>query len=216
MIPSLSAKQQAFYTKNGHLELEELLTPEECEKLLAAIRHTLAARTGADATVEKLLVQGRDLWRDAPSLRTFLLSPAITALAHCLAPRSPLRLACDQWFPAGYHLAQPTKLKDLFSIQGLFAALFLQLESPLPLPAKTSPLGILPAPQTLGSALLVQPQILLDWPPCPTGLYLIAFANTSAVYVHNSRDPAGHRLKALGYGYGDRLTNATHPLLYRT
>ena len=200
MIPTLTAQQISFFAKNGFLELEELLTAAEWTALASTLSHHNPP--------------SRDLWRSAPSLQTFLLSRKLTTLLFSLTAKPSLRLACDHYFPADFCLAKPTPLKDLFSIQGLVCALLFSL-GPIHRPEKTAPLGMLPFPHIPGNALFVQPQLLLNWPPAGAPLYIAAYAISDSVYIHNPNDPAGTSLKQLGYGYGDRLRNETHPILKR-
>jgi hypothetical protein len=81
------------------------------------------------------------------------------------------------------------------------------------IPDDISPLGLVPFPQGQGNAILVQPTLLLNWPSISTqiGIYVVVYASTDAVYIHNPRDPAGDKLKALGLNYNDRLSSDTHP-----
>ncbi len=196
MMPLIAASQGSFYTKNGYLELEGILSPEECDTFFA-------------------FMANRDIWRQHPTLKTFILSRRMAGLALYLSGKPSLRLACDQWFPPGFSLDKPTKFKDLFSVQGITSIILIQLQpGTVTKPAKISPLGLFPFPQKQGSALIVTPDLLINWPPHPSiGLYAIAYSIPAAVYIQNPRDPSGLALKQFGYGYGDLLKNDTHPLI---
>lgn len=209
---SLSAQQTAFFQKNGSLELEALFTPEECAKILSSIKKAAASRHCDNKTISDQIRCGRDLWRDENSLKTLLLSRSLSSIASSLSPKQPLRLGFDQWFPENYTLAQPTKLKDLFSIQGVAFIFFIQLEHPIEIPKQTSPIGILPFPKGQGNILIVNPNLLINW-PAGSPLYSAAYCHSNALYIHNPKDPACNELKKLGYGFGDPLSNATHPLI---
>ncbi|HEX2582887.1 MAG TPA: hypothetical protein VHL30_02090 [Chlamydiales bacterium] len=195
----LSAQQSSFYTKNRYLELEELLSPAECDAFLAMMQEN----------------PGRDVWRQNPSLKEFLLSRRMAKLALHLTGKTVLQLACDQWFsPAFFHAEKRMKCKDFFSIQGIACVILLQLQpGKLQKPANSPSLGLFPFPQGQGNALIVHSDLLLSWPALSSeiGLYAAAYSLTPAIYIQNSNDPAGAFLKQFGYGYGDPLRHETHP-----
>jgi hypothetical protein len=80
------------------------------------------------------------------------------------------------------------------------------------LPAKRSPLGLLPMP-TPKHILFFRPEILLDWPHVKEPIYLVLFGLSNSVYIHNPKDLASNDLKRLGYHFGDTLRNDTHPIV---
>jgi len=206
----MSAQQTAFYAQNGYLELEGLLTPAECETLLQAIHQTMKKRGKEEA------VNGRDLWRDAPRLKTTLTSKKFQGLAFAVGKQPSLRLAFDQWFPPHFALQTPEKIERLFSIQGLVSILFIQLDPGTPEAPHTTLLGLSPFPHGQGNALLMKPSLLVNWPSNHSniGLYCVGFCLPTSVYIHNPHDPAGISLRKLDYGYGDPLRNDSHPLLH--
>lgn len=200
--PILSAQQASFYTKSRYLELEELLSPLECEAFFA------------------MMTPSRDLWRKNPSLKDFLLSRKIAQMALHLTGKSVLQLACDQWFPPDFFKEGKTiKFKDFFSIQGIAIVFLMQLQpGVLKKPAKALPVGLFPFPERgQGCALIVHSDLLISWPPLVAsfGLYAVAFSLSPAIYIQNSNDPAALFLKQLGYSYGDRLTHETHPRIVK-
>ncbi len=199
MKPLLTAQQLSFFSNNGFLELAEFLSPEECVQFL---------------TIAQQSTSSRDLWRVSPAFKTLGLSQKLPSIVLQAVDEGTLHLALDQWMEPGFTLEKPAKLTDLFSIQGLVCAVLFRFCSG-DLPTASAPLGLLPFPRTPGSALLVRPGLLLQWPPVSFGLYVIAYARPKAVYVHNPRDPAGDALKKFGYAYGDVLRNDVHPLVQR-
>jgi hypothetical protein len=205
---SLSAKQAAFFKKNGHLELEAFLSEEESIQLHAALVEELERRKQNGHPFPR-----RDLWRSLPSLQTLLLSRKCTQVALELSLQSSLKIGFDHWI--GGADSRPVKIQDFSSIQGVACAVLLRLtEEASALPSKT-PLGLDPFPQAIGNALFVNPSLLLNWPRAASpSLYLATYCLPSSVYVHNPKDPDGAYLKALGYGYGDPLSNQTHPLFF--
>jgi hypothetical protein len=43
---------------------------------------------------------------------------------------------------------------------------------------------------------------------------MIVYCTDKTVYVLEKRDPHTHALKKLGYGFGDRLEEKTHPIIF--
>jgi hypothetical protein len=73
-------------------------------------------------------------------------------------------------------------------------------------------------PQKVGSALYFKSSLPVDIEAQVTqagGNYLlVAYGFDPLIYIHNSKDVANHYLKELGYVFGDRLKESTHPLLH--
>ncbi len=210
MTITLTSQQTSFFNKNGFLELEGLLDSVEAKKYHVAILEALEKRKAKNP-----IVKGRDVWRDAPALKSLTCSRKLSSIALMLTGKPSVRVASDQWFEPNFSLEKPKKLTELFSIQGLVCGMIIQLQpGNFVIPEKVSPLGLLPFPQGQGNVLLVKPNLLLNWPAISAqlGLYLVVFSEAAAVYVQNEQDPAGTALKDLGYGFGDRLRNDTHPV----
>ena len=206
---TLTSQQTTHFNKNGFLELEGLFSTLEATKYNIAIQEALDKRKAINP-----IIKGRDLWRDSTTLKSLVCSHKLSKLALQLTGKSPLMLACDQWFAPSYCLAKPEKLGDLLSVQGILCILLIQLQpGNFEMPENTSQLGLSPFPQGQGNVLLVKPSLLINWPSISTqiGLYAVAYSAAASVYIHNPKDPAGESLKLLGYGYGDRLTNETNP-----
>lgn len=214
----ITAAQTSFFTQHGYIEFGGI--EFNSEELFLSAKKTLASRL--ETTPDKLsripsselYKKGRDLWRSSAALKKFLLQTLFPP-ASILGARKSFRLACDQWIPSDYQWSKSCSLNHLFSIQGLIlGALLCSTESKLPLRAS---LGLLPLPSKPENILFFQPHLLLDWPQLlqssPTDMYLIAYALPQAVYVQNPNDPATNDLKQFGYGFGDPLKNAFHPLL---
>src|SRR6185369_16643136 len=125
MTPTLSAQQLAFFTKSGFLELEELLTLEECREFLP------------------LMKPERDLWRHQDALQRLVLSKKLTSLVLQATDERVLRLGLDHWMPPEFHLEKPAKFSELFCVQGLACVVALRFGEGA-LPAAKSPLGLAP------------------------------------------------------------------------
>lgn len=193
----LTTQQEAYFTKHGYIELEGLALDLDALRALFPDKYEL----------------GRDLWRTRPALEALLLRK-IGPFAVALSGKTQLRLAFDQWLPGNFHFDKMAPCKDLFSVQGLAVCCLLSFaEVPLP---RAANLGILPLPSHKGHLLFFKPTLLLDWPKLArTGaeLYLSAYALPASVYVQNPKDPCTNSLKPLGYGFGDRLNNQSHPII---
>ena len=220
MNPLISAQQAYFFKTHGYLELEEVLSPSECSELQEHIDAALLSRVKKSLSrvpEESLYLQGRDLWRIQESLKTLLLSKKMTNIALALANKPSLYLAFDQWIPP-LSWSEPSKAKDLFSIQGLACIYLIRLSAPKEIEALkptfgTEP-GLIPLPTARGSLLAINPQLLLNLPKLSlysASLYAVGYALDEAVYFHNAKDPCNHQLKDLGYHFGDRLTHKNHP-----
>ncbi|MBS0624995.1 MAG: hypothetical protein JSS32_02985 [Verrucomicrobia bacterium] len=224
MNPMISSQQAHFYLQNGYIEFESLLSPTECETLETQVKQALRARLKKDPSrfpASQLYASGRDLWREIEPLKTLLLSRRMTSVALGLANKPSLRLGCDQWIPGVYEWSGPAKTKDLFSLQGLACILLIRINTPAegetPHPTFRQEPGLVPIPSSRGNALIVHPNLLLNFPKMalysPADLYLAAYTFPSAVYIHNQADPANHLLKQMGYNFGDTLINQHHPLI---
>ena len=206
MIPLLTAQQITHFAKNRFLEFEDVFSLAECAQYQEAIRKTLQKRPSDIAW------RSRDLWRDAPQLKSLILSRKCTTIASSLQSHTPLCIGCDQWFDARFQLQKPTPIKDFFSIQGIELIFLISPEAPPP--HMTSKIGLFPFPRAAENLLIVHPQLLLNLPACEHhGLYAIVYAKTPSVYVQNPSDPAGLWLKQFGYHYGDTLRHDTNPRL---
>jgi hypothetical protein len=208
-----TAQQRAFFTQNGYLELEGLLS--ESETLFASMQKALHSRLPKDSkTPQEQYKAGRDLWRHIPTLKALLLRK-LAPLAIALTGKDRLRLACDQWIPADYPWKKMATSKDLFSIQGM--ALGVLIAASVPQPPIPSTLGLLPLPSQSQNILFFKPGLILDFPQlakyAPSELYLAFYAFPNSMYIQNLNDPSTNSLKLLGYGFGDSLINEHHPLI---
>jgi hypothetical protein len=196
MRSTLTAQQIAFFSKNGSIEFE------------------VPGSTFQHLPTKLSFSEGRDLFRGNEALKTFLVRK-VGPLALELTGKKRLRLASDQWIPAGHLWHSNAPLKDLFSVQGLLlGALVCRDEVSV---EKRSALGLLPLPSKPGHILFFKPHIILNWKELlrlsPTDQYLVAFSQEDAIYIENQKDPSTNSLKKLGLGFGDKLGNSTHPLI---
>jgi hypothetical protein len=183
----LTEQQVAHFAKNGSIEFEF-----DAQELFP------------------LLKEGRDLWAQEETLKTFLIKK-LGRIALALTGKKQMRLGCDEYILAKHLPKKNTSLKDLFSLQGALIGLSI-CKNPVQ-PAKRSLLGILPFPSAKDRILFFKPHLLLDWPHTPNDLYLVLFVETNGIYRENPNDPKTNYLKSRGYHFGDKLKNETHPLI---
>jgi hypothetical protein len=210
----LTAQQTAFFTNQGYIELEGIdFNGEEIFKLLKESLSSRLKNISSPSSIE-IYKQGRDLWRLSEHLKTFLCKK-LFPFASILIGRKSLRLAFDQWIPSNYTWDKSHSLKGLSSIQGLQIGALICSHAPEH--SLTTSLGLMPLPSKSTNILFFQPHLILDFPKLissfSTDLYLIAYTLPNSVYIQNPKDPATNDLKQFGYGFGDPLNNAYHPLL---
>lgn len=187
MRTTITAQQNAFFTKHGFIEFE---IPHE--------------------NMFPLIEPGRDSWRKSLPLQHFL-TRTLGALALSLTGKPNLRLGCDQFISDENRPKQLAPLKELFSIQG-FAIGAILAKDPI-IPERKSSLGILPLPTKAGNILFFRTDLILDWPHLSSDIYMVLYALVNAVYIHNPKDPLTHYLKTFGYNFGDQLKNEFHPVI---
>lgn len=187
MKRSLSEVQTAFYTNNGFIEFE--------------IPHTLPPHS-----------KERDQWRHSEALQSFIVKN-LGQIALVLTGKRKLRLGYSEWITKENRPKKSGRLKEWLSIQNLALAICI---APNPvIPAKRSPLGILPLPSPPSNILFFRPDLNLDWPHVTSDLFLIILTLENGIYIHNPNDPKTTYLKTLGYEYGDVLKANTHPLIVK-
>lgn len=133
----------------------------------------------------------RDLWRHHPEVKAISCKRNLAHVAGELGGRFPVQIAYDQWIDG-----ERGTPETLGSVQGLIGALLLTLSG-----------------AEAGNGIYLAPNA-----PLPSELLgvtlLVAYAH-KPVYVQNENDPHNHELKNEGYGFGDRLSIETHPILAR-
>lgn len=220
MRTDLTAQLSRFFTKEGYLELSNVSF--ETQELFQSIEKTLAKRLHipekklSQKTAESLYLEGRDLWRDQPSLLTFL-QKTLGPLCLFLTGQPSLRLACDQWIPGSLDWKENSSLDSMFCLQGLKIGILFCSTTPSSL--KPPSLGLLPFPSNSAHVLFVMPHILLNWKEIafrhPGDLYFVSYSLPNTVYTYNLKDSCVHYLKQFGYHFGDLLQTAHHPLIYK-
>lgn len=175
-----------YLRKQGYVEFEELMTPEEC----LAIRISGGGRF--------------DLWRTQAEVGRIIRRRRLAECAADLFRVDLIQLAFDQLLlPGG---KGHCTLRDLSPIQGVVGGLLIALTEP------TAERRLYP--RHLGSGVFFGPEMPISM-DAPGEVLLVAYAAEPALYVYNEKSPHLHELKRYGYVFGDRLKAERHPVLFR-
>ena len=173
--------QISFFLRHHYLQLESAIPPESCALLASALI--------------RLPREKKPLWVTDPSLfkwiRTHKLSRTLSELIG--VPGLRILDARRELLVDG-----PTPVRNLFPYQG--SKLLLQLE--------------LQDNETIGSLTLYDPDyVLLEsiQPKKGHTPLLLLLGDLQTRYIDTPADPYGDWAKLLGYGYGDLLSDETHP-----
>ena len=231
-----------FFYQHHYIEFEDLLTSDEIDRVKKGMTETLSERlhTPQDRlnkhNLKTLYLAGFDSWRDSDAIKKIVLRPHFAEIASNLVKKKPLRIGFDQIFctPPDLRFSQEempplfkqeTSLSQTSCLQGIACGLILHLSSPV-VPAHTSELliqedvqALIPIPRQAGSGIFFSPEMpfslqhLMMVPDVHQ--LLISYVADPALYWLNKKDPHTHEYKKLGYAFGDKLKNNTHPILYR-
>jgi len=207
-----------YYLKQHTIEFEGLIS----EPHLAELRQNLKSLFGAIPPA-KYFEEGRDLWRRSAPFKRLARNVAFAEIAADLTNTLQLRLGLDQFFPPfepyeplyANYLKGGVTLSEVSSIQGVICGLMLCLKAPSKPAEHPSQLFSVKA----GNGIFFDPNWqmpLQEKEGRSDGEYLlIVYADPSAVYIQQEKDPLNHLWKRLDYGYGDRLKEKTHPTLLK-
>ena len=177
-----------FFQRHHYIEFENLLTQEEVETLLHALNTALPHQY--------------DTWRGNPIIQKFVLRKQFAEIASNLTKISPLRIAFDRILISDKNFFE-NPLQEMSCIRGLVCGCILNLALP-----------------NMGSALFFKPHSPpplddLTLTTLPPPQLMIVYSKDKSLYTYQKNDPHTHTLKKLGYVFGDRLKDTTHPTLYR-
>jgi len=202
-MPHLVGPEEGrFFRHNEHVEFEDLITKEQA----AALHQELTSRL-SNRSPERMWSEGHDLFRESPLVKKTALSRAIADVAFQLTDQKPLRIAFDQAIVTDEFLtplpnAPLDTLESLSSICPIVAGVLIDLN-----------------PDRAGHALFFQPGYPLNLKERlaqPNQCFLlIAYAPEKALYYQRDTDLHTHRLKHLGYVYGDALKEPHHPIVFK-
>jgi len=192
---TISSQQFDHLRRERSVALAELFSKEETDLLHNELDKALALKTGpGDKSLQEEFLAGRDLERENPPLKKSLHLSKLGQIAAPLFQKKMLRLAFTQYM-LGY--PSPATLEEISSVTEVCGGLILSLTG-----------------EEAGSGLFIHTDFPLEFPIEAPSL-LLAFSTEKARYRQQKSDPHTNALKKLGYGFGDRLTVETHPLIIR-
>jgi len=200
-----------FFHRNKYIEFENLLTQKEVNIL-----------------TQELTTNGctYDIWRNNPVMKNIILCPGFAEIAFSLTKVRPIRIAFDQSFfstknPIPF-FQQTLSLYDISSIQGIICGCMLHLSPSFitqPSHTRNNSSALVPLTQKEGNGIFFAPSLPLSFDylihiPHIVQL-LIVYGSDKSVYIYQKTQPQTHALKKLGYIFGDRLKDSTHPILLK-
>ena len=231
---ALTKPYHDFFNENKFIELEGLLSPAQVETLNSAIDQELASRLKiAKADIEgcsfgKTFTSGHDLWRHSTEIKKIACRMPLAEIAHQLTEEKPLRLAFDQVFCTGVkrsrhlhglapfaHLMgeEGLSLSQMSGFHGIVCGLILCLSKATEKEENTV------FPTQVGNGTFIHPEAPIPLQQLLTvpnhRFLLIAYCKKETMYTLNEADPHTHDLKRLGYAFGDKLRESTHPIVYK-
>lgn len=188
---SVDPKQREVYLESGALLLEEILTSDVQEAILAE----------ADQMKDVL---GRDLWRKNATMKKMAGSRPVVSVVSQLLGERLIRLGFDQYLPKiegeyAEWIKGTVSLRDISSYRGEICAALIPLTGQ-------------------GNALFVKPEWKLElgeWVNLDAPHYLVLYTTLKAQYVLNKKDPASVEMSKLGYNNGDRLKEEINPVVHK-
>lgn len=223
-----------FFLQNRFIEFEGLLNEKQIEELTSLCERGLCKRLhcAKESLMKKspdaIYLKGHDLFRESAELQKLECLPKLAAIAAELTRETHLRLGYDQilksttkeisssetaflkWF------SKPPSIEQISSLQGVICGLLICLNDETCEPQEEKTIEIkCPLPRKAGSATFIHPSLALPINQLYTSnqaIYLlITYIGPRAVYIHQENDPHTHHLKALGYGFGDKLQEKHFP-----
>jgi hypothetical protein len=204
-----------FFSKEKSIEFEDVFGLDQIATLSHQVDEALAQKSRKlieTETPDQLFKVGRDLWRDSPEIRQFVCNRRFAEIAAQLFDQKFLQLGFTQVFRStcqtGLTILPSSTLQQISCIQPLAGAAIIRLE-------EGAPISLLPKKRE--NVVFVAPDQPISWDIfCQEqnqSFLLIAFAPKRAVYVLEKKDLHTHEMKKLGYVFGDRLKDSSHPVL---
>lgn len=142
-----------------------------------------------DAALEKVPT-GRDLQREDPTLTKALKSSKFRQIATQLFRKNRLRIGLTQYSTCFEGTAS---IKEISPLSETLGGCLIHLKS--------------------GGVTFYDERFPIDFSSFEKPSLFILISSDKARYQYAEKDPHTHLLKKLGYAFGDRITNDTHPLL---
>ncbi|GAB4190724.1 MAG: hypothetical protein Tsb0015_12170 [Simkaniaceae bacterium] len=238
---AVDRSHREFFFKHRFVEFEGLLSEEEADRLREAIFQTISNRLRKkppleESSAREVFLEGHNLFTDNKLVRKYVLRRNFAEIASSLLGIRPLRIAFDQFIytrenESLFHEKEISKvlpneisLHQMSSVEPVVCGCILNLAKQCSTaPAETFSIAqdmemLIPIPSCPGHGIFFQ----VDAPISFESLYavpnqnllLIVYGKDKMLYTKNDRDPHVHQLKKLGYVFGDKLKNETHPIIY--
>ena len=240
---SLAKEQRDFFEKHGLLEIEGLISSSQLEVLNSCVlkfmrkEAALERRTVASVDPKNYFLAGRDLWRENPEIKKIIFHKCFSEIASQLNFRAPFRLGSDQYLPQGFISNANESLNDGSSFQGIVFGYIICLKSGCLEVSKVteisevlenfslegpvdsdepphSPFSLIP-----GNVVFIHPDFPVDYSllkqRAGCDYIFVTLIKDKSVYFYRKSDLQTHYLKKLGYVFGDRIKEETHPIIYR-
>lgn len=197
-------EEKEFFKKNGLILFEGVLSEEEVDTLRVATEGVSCEKTSR-----------KDMAMADNRIAKVLFSKKVASIAFELSGKHALRYAYDQFFSSSL---LPHKLST--SISPLRIGVCIALDSQeegvkediISFKMRCSDL-----PTRKGDVLFFVPEVELgiESSMCSGSFFFLLYASDRAMYIFQPDDPYTHDVKRLGYVFGDRVKEETHPVLYR-
>jgi len=159
---------------------------------------------------EELFLRDEVVGKDPKKLAAH---PTLLHLASELFQHKALRFGGSRIIELPHDAPASYTIQDVSCIQGIVGGVLIGLEGSS---FKTAgELDALPFPQREGSAIFFSPKTVWDKEllklRARQKFLLLAYAEPTARFVFNDKDPAMKEVRALGYAYGDRVQEVHFP-----
>jgi hypothetical protein len=208
----IAGEQLSYFERFGYVELQSLLHDSEVRDL----QHALA--------VERAKQPISPFGSPAPGVgdmaitseegRRVLCSSKLGEAAFAFVRKKPIRYAFDRLWPS--FPPNDSHIDTISSISPVLIAIVIALETKAAVAApKESPFMLTSLPSEAGSVLFISPKTALHLTSSSGNYLVVGYSGGRMLYGLQPQDPCTHTLKRYGYVFGDRLVEATHPVVYR-
>ncbi|MEC7840360.1 MAG: hypothetical protein VX777_10015 [Chlamydiota bacterium] len=221
---SLAKEHRDFFYTHQALELEELISESQLSSLRSSIKEffkkklNISERGRQHIDPKQLYTIGHDLWRDEEIIKKIIFHRRFAEMALELEYQAPFRIGFDQFIPSGLEANKTYTLHDLNSFQGTLCGFLICLKSHnSESEEQNQNEEFNPFSSTEGNVTFIAPDCILDFSKVPeeAEYLLVTYTQDKSVYAYNENDPHTNFLKKLGYGFGDRIKEETHPIVFR-
>ncbi len=241
----LASEDIAYFEKNGRIEFQGLVTEQDLSILGRAIDEEIQKRASLQEKDETfrmgshnrvtsfgkkemnpglVMQHGRDVSLSTVKIRDIVHSRKFAETASQLLHKKPLRWGFDQVIDQEMFMQNIGKDFDLeksLSVSGLLIACAIFLDTDENIDSNESKGRVLFfKPRKIESDRIEEIESFFK-PSDKTSdsaftpVFLFGYTDARPMYLMNPKDPHTHYLKNYGYGFGDRLKETTHPILYR-